>query len=104
MYNWLRNQNLRRPKNDNAAIQLADNLFMKDSYAQSSVEYILLDRAKRFSILEEFADHCRRRGYMKTETDRKIVDSVIRKSKHLKSDPDYFQRKAIVKQKEKSLS
>jgi hypothetical protein len=78
---------IKRPKKDNLMLQKKDNDFMKDSYNEASAEYILKDRVNMFDSKEAFINHASKRGYLKTEKDKKIVESVLKKS-GLKSNPN----------------
>ena len=103
---------LKRPKNDNPFLQKKDKKFMKDSYNQDSAEYVLRKRVewmkdKGISLSKEsFIKYAARHGFLKTEKDKQIVDSVIKKEKlktniyHKKGvDKDLEEKKRILMEK-----
>lgn len=71
---------IKRPKNDNIKLQKNDDDFMKDSTNQAKAEIILQHRADSKNwTKQEFITHARKRGFLKTEQDRKIVESIVQK-------------------------
>uniref|UniRef100_A0A6M3IRP6 Uncharacterized protein n=1 Tax=viral metagenome TaxID=1070528 RepID=A0A6M3IRP6_9ZZZZ len=58
---------------------------MRNNHNRNAAHLILQDRLKVFEKQNkntgEFLDHCKRRGFMKTEDDLKIVADVMKKAR-----------------------
>ncbi len=69
----------------NPIVRAKDESFMRDNGHRKAAHLILQDRLKEFEKqgknTSEFLEHCKRRGFMKTEDDLRIVSDVMKKAK-----------------------
>ena len=74
---------IRRPLKDSQLIVKKDVDFMSGLTNQAMAEAILQGKIDdgQFNYQEEFIEYARRRGYLKTEMDRKIVEHLLIKNK-----------------------
>lgn len=78
---------VRRPAKDTQFLRKNDEDFMKKMRIQNHARAWLLNKLKmKIWTKEEFIEHCKKRGYLKTPTDKKILEDVLRKA-HLSSRP-----------------
>ena len=103
--------NIKLLKPKNKFLEKTANDFMKDSRNSEMAEYIFRDRVEEAKARaykqnkqisqESVIDYARRHGFLKTETDRKIVEGIIIKEKIKKNLDKYKEniRKKIEYQK-----
>ena len=76
--------------NSTPKVQASAEAFMRDGSHRRAAHLILQDRLKMFEKqgknTGEFLEHCKRRGFMKTEDDLAIVSDVMKKSKLQKGE------------------
>jgi len=86
---------IKRPPNNNDFLEKNDADFMKDSHNRDKAFVMLRMRAQRRKAKgmtrEEFIDYARRRGFLKTEKDRQIVEDIIKKE-NLPHDKFYHRK------------
>ena len=91
-----------RPPNDNSYLRAKDESFMRDNSHRKAAFNILCERIKIFEKqgknAGEFLDHCRKRGYMKTQDDLEIVSKVMEKSKLIKGEAKTKKENKFMKQ------